>query len=162
MSNSADRALGRPGMRLVIVGLFATALGFQTVGDVATAHHITKCFGERPTQRNRSHDPSGSFLVGTPQHDVIIASQDGDHIEGRGGRDFICGLANGDDPEFLEDILGGRGSDKLNGGKGRDNLVGHSGNDLLKGGPGRDRGKGGPGRDVCVDIERRRSCEVVR
>jgi Ca2+-binding RTX toxin-like protein len=121
----------------------------------AKAGHITKCFGESPDQ-NRSHDPGGSFLLLTDGNDVVVGSPFADHIEGLGGRDFICGIGGGDE------LLGGARGDKLSGGRGRDDLFGGSGDDLLRGGAGRDHGSGGPGRDVCVDIEVRSSCEVVR
>lgn len=137
----------------ILVGA-ALAVGIA-FGPPAGASEITKCFGET-ADINRSHDPSGSFLVGTPGHDVIIGSPDGDHIEGRGGRDFICGIG-GDD-----EILGGRRADKLSGGGGRDEISGGSGGDLLKGGRGRDHGEGGSGTDTCVSIEVRSSCEIVK
>ena len=143
--------------RLVLTAtVLVSALGAASWLDQgAEAGHITKCFGERADE-NRSHDPSGSFLVGTAGHDVIIGSPDIDHVEGRGGRDFLCGIGGGDE------LVGGRKADKLNGGRGADDLAGGSGDDLLKGGPGQDHGRGGPGRDTCVDIEVRTSCEVVR
>jgi hypothetical protein len=55
---------------------------------------VTKCFGELADE-NRSHDPGGSFLVETDGHDVVIGSEFADHIEGRGGRDFLCGIEAG-------------------------------------------------------------------
>jgi Ca2+-binding RTX toxin-like protein len=121
----------------------------------AEAGHITKCFGESPDQ-NRSHDPGGSFLVLTAGHDVVVGSPFADHIEGRGGRDFICAIGGSDE------LLGGRRADKLSGGRGPDDIFGGRGDDLLKGGAGQDHGNGGPGRDVCASIEIRTSCEVVR
>jgi Ca2+-binding RTX toxin-like protein len=169
---------------LLVSGLWVAS----SLGPTAEAGHVTRCFGKRP-DINRSHDPSGSFLVGTAGRDVIIASEAGDHIEGRGGRDFICALGDLDAGED-DEILGGTGSDKLSGGRGKDRivagegddlltggsnrdrgeggsggteeLIGGKGDDVLKGGRGRDRGRGGPGWDTCVDIEVRRSCEVVR
>jgi hypothetical protein len=119
----------------------------------ASANHITKCFGKRPTEMNRSHDPGGSFLVGTAGRDVIIASPFGDHIEGKGGRDLICALG-GDD-----EVIGGAGDDKLSGGRGTDQITGRGGSDLLKGGPANDRGAGGAGSDTCRSIEQPSSCE---
>jgi Ca2+-binding RTX toxin-like protein len=121
----------------------------------AEASHITKCFGQSPDQ-NRSHDPSGSSLVLTSGHDVVIGSPFTDHIEGRGGRDFICAIGGGDE------VSGGRRADKLSGGRGADEIFAGRGDDLLKGGAGQDHGNGRPGRDICVDIEIRTSCEVVR
>jgi Ca2+-binding RTX toxin-like protein len=78
-----------------------------------------------------------------------------------GRRDYICALnrVEGDPPD---EVLGGKGADKLNGGRGADEIRGGPGNDLLKGGRGRDHGRGGPGFDTCVRIEVPRSCEVVR
>jgi hypothetical protein len=141
---------------IVTAGLLASALCLASwLGPTAAANHITKCFGER-ADINRSHDSLGSFLVGTSGHDVIIGSPDGDHIEGRGGRDFLCGIDGGDE------LLGGRRADKLGGGGGPDDMAGGRGDDVLKGGPGNDTGNGGPGRDICIDIEVRTSCEVVR
>lgn len=129
---------------------------------------------------NRWDDPGGSFLILTPHHDVVIASNWADHVEGRGGRDYICALASqqGDPPD---EVLGGDGADKLNGGRSRDHIRGGPGNDLLigggrgrddirggpgddilKGGLGRDHGRGGAGFDTCVSVEVARSCEVIR
>jgi Ca2+-binding RTX toxin-like protein len=121
--------------------------------------HPTKCFGEK-AEVNRWNDPGGSFLFLTNGHDVVIASNYADHIEGRGGRDFICARGNFDGAQ--DEVLGGKGADKLNGGRGSDDLRGGAGNDLLVGGPGHDEGRGGLGRDTCVSIEVRMSCEVVR
>ena len=137
---------------LLVSGLLAAAY-FEPSAD---ASHIKRCLGEKPTMKNRSHDPSGSFLVGTAKRDVVIASPDADHVEGRGGRDVICGIGGNDE------LLGGAGSDRLSGGKGDDEIAGGKGDDLLIGGSGHDQGKGGPGRDTCVDIEVRTSCEVVQ
>ena len=68
---------------IVTAGLLVSALCLASwFGPTAAANHITKCFGER-ADVNRSHDPSGSFLVGTAGHDVIIGSADTDRIEGR-------------------------------------------------------------------------------
>jgi hypothetical protein len=145
---------------LIALGLVAATVGAAIAfGPSANAGHVTKCFGET-ADVNRSHDSGGSFLVGTAGHDVIIASDFADHIEGRGGRDFICSRANRDGAE--DEVLGGEKADKLNGGRGNDDLRGGGGDDLLKGGRGRDHGAGGPGRDTCVSIEVRVSCEVVR
>ena len=48
---------------LLVSGLLAAAY-FEPSAD---ASHIKRCLGEKPTMKNRSHDPSGSFLVGTVQ-----------------------------------------------------------------------------------------------
>jgi len=152
--------------RLLFVGmlvgaLMAAAIAFGARAQATgTANHPTKCFGEKPDQ-NRWDDPGGSFLVLTPHHDVVIGSNWADHIEGRGGREYICALYSkeGDPPD---EVLGGKGADKLNGGKGPDDIRGGPGNDLLKGGRGKDHGRGGTGFDTCVSIEVPRSCEVTR
>jgi Ca2+-binding RTX toxin-like protein len=143
--------------RLVLVAttLVVSLAAAIWLGPGADAGHITKCFGETPDQ-NRSHDPGGSFLRLTAGRDVVIGSRFGDHIEGRDGRDFICAIGGSDE------LLGGKKADKLSGGRGHDDIFGGGGDDLLKGGSDRDHGYGGPGHDVCVDIEVRRSCEVVR
>jgi Ca2+-binding RTX toxin-like protein len=142
--------------RLVLGSLATTMLVVVAIGQPrADANHITRCFGKRPTQMNRSHDPNGSFLVGTAGSDVIIASRFADHIEGKGGRDFICALG-GDD-----EVIGGTEDDKLSGGHGPDTIRGGGGSDLLKGGPASDTGNGGAGSDTCVSIENRSSCEIV-
>ena len=60
------------------------------------------------------------------------------------------------------------GADILIGGIGNDLLLGDSttttnaaaGDDFLDGGPGNDLGNGGVGTDECVQIERRRACEL--
>jgi Ca2+-binding RTX toxin-like protein len=146
---------------VLLLGVLVSGLWMaSSFGPAAEASHVTKCFGKRPTQMNRSHDPSGSFLVGTARQDVIISSEWGDHIEGRGGPDFICALG-GNEGES-DEVLGGPGSDKLNGGTGPDTIRGGKGNDLLRGGTGHDQGSGGPGFDTCVNIEDRTSCEVVK
>jgi RTX calcium-binding nonapeptide repeat (4 copies) len=147
------------GALLVAAVCAATALGPGAQAS-GTADHPTKCFGEKPDQ-NRWDDPGGSFLALTPHHDVVIASNWGDHIEGWGGRDYICALNSieGDPPD---EVHGGKGADKLNGGRGRDDIRGGAGNDLLKGGRGRDHGRGGAGFDTCVSIEVPTSCEVIR
>jgi Ca2+-binding RTX toxin-like protein len=143
----------------LLAGLLISSLvAVSALGGEAEAGHVKRCFGKRPDV-NRSHDPSGSFLVLTSGSDVLIASEFADHIEGRGSPDFICARGSGDGGD--EEVFGEAGNDRLNGGAGPDLLVGGAGNDLLRGGPGRDRGRGGPGRDTCVDIEVRRSCEVV-
>lgn len=152
--------------RLLFVAVLAGALMAAAIAfgpraqATGTANHPTKCFGEKPDQ-NRWDDPGPVSLVLTPHHDVVIATNWGDHIEGRGGRDYICALYSkeGGPPD---EVLGGKGADKLNGGRGRDDIRGGAGNDLLKGGRGRDRGRGGPGFDTCVSIAVPRSCEIIR
>jgi uncharacterized membrane protein len=78
----------------LVGALIGGAIAFGPRAQVSgKADHPTKCFGAK-ADVNRCDDPGGSLFVGTPRHDVIIASSFADHIEGRGGRDFICTRGN--------------------------------------------------------------------
>lgn len=108
-------------------------------------------------------------INGTNGRDILIGTDQFDHIRGLGGDDFISG-GEGDDYIEGEDgndvlfggtggdrLLGGSGNDALfggdaadflNGGEGSDALYGGAGLDSLFGGEGRDFLKGGPDQDV--------------
>ncbi len=71
---------------------------------------------------------SDTEFSGTPKRDVVVGSDDEDHIRGKGGNDVLCGE---------------EGDDRLNGGEGRDQLYGQEGNDTLRGRPDDDFMDGG-------------------
>ena len=81
-------------------------------------------------------------IVGTANHDVILAGAGDDRIDGGTGHDVLCGGAGSDE------VVGGLGDDTLVGGDGADRLVGESGDDVLYGNDGADRLEGGDGYDV--------------
>jgi RTX calcium-binding nonapeptide repeat (4 copies) len=67
-------------------------------------------------------------FVGTPKRDVVVGSEDSDHIRGKGGNDVLCGEES---------------DDRINGGEGKDQLYGQEGNDTLRGRPDDDFMDGG-------------------
>jgi len=79
---------------------------------------------------------------GTPANDLILGTDKGEKIDGKGGNDCIIG------------------------GAGKDNLIGGAGDDILLGGPGKDKTKGKKGYDICYggggkDKPKDFDCEVV-
>lgn len=97
-------------------------------------------------------------VLGTPQNDNLINSQNDDVLEGIAGNDTLHGNAGndtligllgddylqGDNPQFIKQagglVLGGTpmGDDLLLGEEGNDTLFGSAGNDTLDGGEGED------------------------
>ncbi|WP_416672926.1 calcium-binding protein [Egbenema bharatensis] len=83
-------------------------------------------------------------LVSTNRINVIRGTNGSDDLIGGRGRDRLIGLG-GDD-----DLIGGAGNDILIGGDGDDDLFGGAGNDILRGGNGQDDLVGGSGRDTLI------------
>ena len=96
---------------------------------------------------------------GTTGDDVIVGSDDADHIQGHGGNDIICAgegndeVTAGSGSDYIEggagkdDISSGSGPDEILGGDGADLLDGEAGDDMLFGGDGPDKVEGGLGKD---------------
>jgi len=101
----------------------------------------------------------GNDIEGTAGADLILASDNGNTIAGRGNGDCLIGGSG-------NDILRGHsGSDQIYGNGGNDKLIGGGGNDELNGGEGDDTFNGKKGTDVCVtDLEDTASpdnCETI-
>ncbi|HEV2293598.1 MAG TPA: calcium-binding protein [Tepidisphaeraceae bacterium] len=105
-------------------------------------------------------------LIGSEFDDVISGgghsstSRVPHYVEGRGGNDYIQGVAvadmllGGDGDDTIDagvgddTVIGGAGNDSISGYVGNDMLVGDDGNDTIDGGEGNDRIAGGVGNDV--------------
>jgi Ca2+-binding RTX toxin-like protein len=96
------------------------------------------------TREGTSDAPVSTNLVSTNRINVIRGTNGSDDLIGGRGRDRLIGLG-GDD-----DLIGGAGNDILIGGDGDDDLFGGTGNDILRGGNGQDDLVGGPGRDTLI------------
>ena len=91
------------------------------------------------------------------RHGAVRADLQGDAADGASGEhDQIA--------SDVENLVGGRGNDRLtgnshnnqlDGGAGKDRLQGRSGTDEIDGGPGNDKIVGGPGRDVLSGADGR-------
>ncbi len=121
------------------------------------------------------HPLEGTPTDGADSHEVIVATENVDYIQARGGDDTVYGeggddfiyggggidrlyggagndlLDSGEGPDLVDggagkDIIYGRGSGSEVGGF--DQLVGGSGNDLVIGGEGIDKLSGGSGDDI--------------
>lgn len=87
--------------------------------------------------------------IGTNENDYIQNKDEiANHIEGRGGNDFIEGgngaredIYGGDGDDMVlgksgvDAVWGGKGNDKVDGGDGADFIFGQEGNDDIAGGP---------------------------
>jgi Ca2+-binding RTX toxin-like protein len=80
-------------------------------------------------------------ISGTPGDDLLIGTEEADHIKGLGGHDDIFGRG-GDDlldgGDGIDELFGGEGNDIVDGAEGDDQIDGRGGNDTLTGGPGRE------------------------
>jgi hypothetical protein len=94
------------------------------------------------------------FIPGTPQPDLIIASNANDFVLGMEGDDIICLFAGdfdrGEGGEGNDIIFGFTGVDLEFGGPGNDALFGDDGPDDLRGNNGDDAHFGGNGVDSCT------------
>ncbi len=117
---------------------------------------------------NRNNGISDTKIKGTNGNDLMIASDNGDHMKGKNGNDCLIG-GSGDDilignkgmdtiygnggndtlrgGKNIDTIYGGEGNDKLFGGKDNDLLYGNEGDDTLRGNKGIDKLYGGIGND---------------
>jgi Ca2+-binding RTX toxin-like protein len=121
------------------------------------------------------HPLEGTPTDGADSHEVIVATENVDYIQARGGDDTVYG-EGGDDFIYggggIDRLYGGAGNDMLDSGEGPDlvdggagkdiiygrgsgsevggfdQLVGGSGNDLVIGGEGIDKLSGGSGDDI--------------
>jgi Ca2+-binding RTX toxin-like protein len=84
---------------------------------------------------------SNDSITGTSAHEILVAGQGDDTVNGAGGDDVVQGGAGNDS------INGGGGADSLDGGSGHDVLQGGTGNDTIHGGDGDDRLNGLAGDD---------------
>jgi Ca2+-binding RTX toxin-like protein len=125
--------------------------------------------------------PDDDRIVGTEEDDTLIGGPGEDSIRGLQGEDELFGGTGDDSGGYVErggkGLFGGRGADKLYGNGGGDDLTGGEGADLLRGGngddtvydsydgPDRDRIFCGEGRDwVFADEEDfvdEESCEKI-
>jgi hypothetical protein len=83
----------------------------------------------------------GVKVSGTSGNDLILLSNLGNHVQGKGGNDCIIGGAANDV------ISGGSGDDQIFGGSGNDQITGRADVDSIFGGIGNDRMSGGLGND---------------
>lgn len=88
--------------------------------------------------------PTGNNPGSNNRINVIRGTNSSDDLMGGRGRDRLIGLG-GDD-----DLFGGAGNDILVGGNGDDDLFGGAGRDILRGGRGNDDLIGGAGRDILI------------
>ena len=102
---------------------------------------VPTCGGE-PATIVATND--GDPIQGTPGDDVIVGTVGSDEIHGGGGSDRICGMA-GDD-----ELYGDDGDDLLYGAGGDDLLDDGAGNDQAFGGTGWDTFTAGAGDDVMI------------
>jgi hypothetical protein len=109
--------------------------------------------------------PGTNVIVGTDNDDHLVGSNQDDCILGLGGNDTIEG-GNGNDWLFggdgndqldgangIDHLYGGAGDDVLIGGNGNDVLDGEDGNDIVSGDNGDDALTAGNGNDVLLDTE---------
>ena len=117
---------------------------------------------------NRDNSIQKTKIKGTNGNDLMLASDNGDHMMGKKGDDCLIG-GSGDDTlkgnkgmdtiygnggndtlrggKNIDTIYGGEGNDKLFGGKDNDFLYGNEGDDILRGHKGSDKLYGGIGND---------------
>ncbi len=94
---------------------------------------------------NRDGHLDGSTIEGTSGDDLILASDAGNTIKSKKGKDCIIGGAGNDS------IFGNQGSDTIYGGAGNDTIHGGAGNDTISCGTGdSDVADGGRGTDTAT------------
>ncbi|MBE7383624.1 MAG: hypothetical protein F6J95_019670 [Leptolyngbya sp. SIO1E4] len=99
--------------------------------------------------------PQLSFndILGTPDSELLLGTQQADNVDGFAGHDTIFGLADADRIEGWQGndwLFGNSGDDTLSGGEDDDVLFGGSGDDLLLGKSGNDWQYGDRGDDLIV------------
>ncbi len=163
----------RPAVRLVLAaGLLVPAV--PALADELVGSSAGVAFTQNGTQmHNRANNNlvtnvitcNGGRCEGTPGRDTIVASNNAEHVIGKGGDDDI--ELDAVFPSGSADVgLGGRGRDCIDGGAGGDLMIGGPGDDnrpceftafvdpqaALTGGPGNDRIYGGSGNDSMNGI----------
>ncbi|MBD2093392.1 hypothetical protein H6F67_26455 [Microcoleus sp. FACHB-1515] len=147
--NTGDRAFavdsydlyGDATPNFVSVGEQLTVSGEFDAGEF-DALSIT--LGGTSTGNGGTPDNNGGTPVITNGINEIRGTNGSDDLIGGRGRDRLIGLGGGDD------LFGGAGNDILVGGDGEDDLFGGNGNDILRGGRGQDDLVGGAGRDMLI------------
>ena len=89
----------------------------------------------------------GITILGTPEDDLILASDLGNTIRGRAGNDCIIGGSG------IDALIGNNGHEQIFGNDGNDKIYGAWGNDIIFGGLGIDDITGGVGWDEIYGNE---------
>lgn len=129
-------------------GVFSAPRHDIPVGDVDT--ELTLAIRSGPVDAPRCRGLEATIWADDPDRSTVA----GEPLRGTGGDDVIVGSAGADR------IRAGAGNDTICARGGTDRIWGGKGNDRIWGGKGRDTASGGAGRDYCVQVARRKSCEL--
>lgn len=141
-----------PGDRITYVGS-ASGVHVDLRKGRATGEGNDTIVGPVEDVTGSSHD---DVLLGTDAANELEGGVGSDHLDGRGGDDFITD-SNAttetlrDRPGTTNTLIGGPGNDEVYGGPGDDDIRGGTGDDNIRGEFGVDRLAAGPGNDQLSD-----------